>query len=112
MAQSPTVTERRTDEAAPRELDIVDTFTRLIFNGGETLSARDMAVVVALCQVDAGAEAASATDFPRDLGSYLRAQGVSEMIALVEQVRNHCLVRDPAPGQTQSPAWQGRPSQF
>ena len=112
------------DSSAPSEIDIVDTFTRLIFHDGSThdglthdgsvLAARDMMIVAALCEVDEAAETASGNDFPRHLGSYLRGLGVSEMIALVERVRDH--FQDPLGelprAQTRSPAWRGQPSRF
>ncbi len=66
------------------EMDIVDTFTRLIFADEDGFGQREHAIVEALrcCepQLDAGDTS--------QMGEFLRALGVTEMIALVSRVHN------------------------
>jgi hypothetical protein len=74
------------------ELAIVDLFTKLIFGGEQELSVSEMRILRALREVDSGLLLHS----ERDVGFYLRALGVSDMIALVNRVQ----------GQLQAaPAW-------
>lgn len=63
------------------EMAIVDTFTRLIF-GEEDYSSREDLIIEALRLVDTNV----ALDSRREMGQYLRALGVSEMIRLVSRV--------------------------
>jgi hypothetical protein len=72
------------DEAGPfSELAIVDTFTRLIFGQETDYSDRERAIIEALRMVDANV----VLDSHREIGEYLRALGVREMIQLVARVR-------------------------
>ena len=64
------------------ELAIVDTFTKLIF-GEEDFSSRELSIIQALRIV----EGQLRTQCHRDMGIYLRALGVREMIELVSSVR-------------------------
>jgi hypothetical protein len=66
---------------APSEMAIVDTFTKLIF-GEEHYSGREDLVIAALRLVDSNVT----LDSHRDMGQYLRALGVNEMIRLVSRV--------------------------
>ena len=65
------------------EMLIVDTFTKLIFGEGSQYTDGELAIIQALRQVDANV----ALDSHRDMGDYLRALGVREMIILVGKVR-------------------------
>lgn len=73
--------EGNNEAGAPSEMVIVDTFTRLIF-GEEHYSSREDLVIEALRLVDGNV----ALDSYRDMGEYLRALGVGEMIRLVSRV--------------------------
>ncbi len=64
------------------ELAIVDTFTKLIF-GEEEFSSRELSIIQALRVV----EGQLRSQGHRDMGIYLRALGVREMIELVGSVR-------------------------
>jgi hypothetical protein len=64
------------------ELAIVDTFTKLIF-GEEDFSSRELSIIQALRIV----EGQLGSQCHRDVGIYLRALGVREMIELVGSVR-------------------------
>ena len=66
------------------EMLIVDTFTKLIFGEGSQYTDGELAIIQALRQVDANV----ALDSHLDMGVYLRALGVREMIILVGQVRS------------------------
>jgi hypothetical protein len=63
------------------EMAIVDTFTKLIF-GEEHYSRQEDLVIAALRLVDSNVT----LDSHRDMGQYLRALGVNEMIRLVTRV--------------------------
>jgi hypothetical protein len=65
------------------EMAIVDTFTRLIFGAQDGFSSSDELIIQALRVVDASC----ALDDYSDLGEYLRALGVAEMIELVTRVQ-------------------------
>ena len=65
------------------EMAIVDTFTKLVFGEEDDYSARELLIIKAFRAVDANAF----TDTHRDMGEYLRALGVREMIQLVSQVQ-------------------------
>lgn len=65
------------------EMAIVDTFTKLIFGEDDQYDASELAIIQALRDVDANV----ALDTPSEMGAYLQALGVREMIALVSRVR-------------------------
>ena len=65
------------------EIAIVDTFTKLIFGQESQYDADELQIIQALRAVDANVSAGCY----RDVGVYLRALGVREMIALVSRVQ-------------------------
>ena len=65
------------------EMAIVDTFTKLIFGEGDAYSTGELQIIQALRAVDANV----ALDSHRDMGEYLRALGVQEMIQMVTRVQ-------------------------
>lgn len=65
------------------EMAIVDTFTKLIFGEEEEFSSSEELIIQALRLADTSV----APDTRRDLGQYLRALGVAEMIQLVTRVQ-------------------------
>ncbi len=65
------------------ELAIVDTFTKLIFGEVSALNSGELLVIQALRTVDNNV----ALDTHQQMGEYLRALGVREMIELVSRVR-------------------------
>jgi hypothetical protein len=65
------------------EMAIVDTFTRLIFGAQDGFSSSEKLIIQALRVVDASV----ALDDYGDMGEYLRALGVAEMIELVTRVQ-------------------------
>ena len=71
------------ESGAVTDMSIVDTFTKLIFGEAEAYSNQELLIIQALRAVDANV----ALDSHRDMGVYLRALGVREMIALVGQVQ-------------------------
>ena len=70
------------------EMAIVDTFTRLIFGEQSDFSESEGAIIDALRQVDPNVT----PDSLAEMGRYLQALGVAEMIELVARVR-HRLAR-------------------
>lgn len=68
------------------EMAIVDTFTKLIFGAVDGFSSSEEAIIQALRVVDSSV----ALDSRKDMGQYLRALGVPEMIRLVTLVHS-CL---------------------
>jgi hypothetical protein len=62
---------------------IVDTFTKLIFDGGDAFSSNEELIIQAFRMVDASV----ALDTHREMGQYLRALGVRELIQLVTRVQ-------------------------
>ena len=68
------------------EMAIVDTFTKLIFGEEQTFSSSEELIIRALRLVDHSV----VLDSHRDMGIYLRALGVEEMIQLVTLVQT-CL---------------------
>ena len=78
--------------ATASEMAIVDTFTRLIFGEEDLFDAAELRIVEALRLVDAD----MAGDSLREMGCYLRALGVAEMIQLVGRVQA-CLADNPPP---------------
>lgn len=95
-------------DAVPSEMEIVDTFTRLIFGAGSVLSPREQAILATLYTVDCHAAQRDSEDDLQEVGAYLRALGVSEMIRLVGKVRSHYLPL----AQTGSHASTGRSARF
>lgn len=69
------------------EMAIVDTFTKLIFGEEEDYSAGELQIIRALRAADVNV----LLDSHREMGSYLRALGVREMIDLVSQVQAQLL---------------------
>jgi len=69
------------------EMAIVDTFTKLIFGEEEGFSAGELQIIRALRAADVNV----LLDRHREMGSYLRALGVREMIDLVSQVQAQLL---------------------
>ncbi len=87
------------------EMAIVDTFTKLIFGEEEDYSASELQIIQAFRAADANV----LLDNHRNMGEYLRALGVREMIELVSVVQEQLLsetasLTDPAghllPGNT------------
>lgn len=68
---------------AVSEVAIVDTFTKLIFGEETDFSSRELSIIQALRLVECRLD----MDCHRNLGTYLRALGVAEMIKLVGTVR-------------------------
>lgn len=65
------------------EMAIVDTFTRLIFGEQDPFSESELLIIQAFRLVDDGV----ARDGYAEMGQYLRALGVAEMIKLVTRVQ-------------------------
>jgi len=65
------------------EMAIVDTFTKLIFGEVGEFSSSEELIIEALRLVDIRVE----LDSCKDIGDYLRALGVQEMIQLVTRVQ-------------------------
>jgi len=65
------------------EMAIVDTFTKLIFGEEDGYSDDELMIIGAFRTVDTNVT----LDNHRDMGIYLRALGVGEMIQLVSQVQ-------------------------
>tara|TARA_R110002110_G_scaffold405241_1_gene624227 strand:- start:62518 stop:62847 length:330 start_codon:yes stop_codon:yes gene_type:complete len=70
------------DSGRVSEMSIVDTFTKLILGQEERFDDGEQLIIRALRKV----EAAVSDDSHRDMGNYLRALGVREMIHLVIRV--------------------------
>ena len=68
---------------APTELEIVDTFTKLIFGEANDYSGQELMIIEALRRTDSNVS----LDSQKDMGVYLRALGVREMIGLVARVQ-------------------------
>lgn len=75
------------------EMAIVDTFTKLIFGEEEDYSERDALIIQAL----RAADLTVASDSHREMGEYLRAMGVREMIGLVTRVQAELSTGDQLP---------------
>ena len=69
------------------EMAIVDTFTKLIFGEESAFSDGELLIIQTLRIVDENVT----LDNHRDMGVYLRALGVHEMIQLVSRVRTGML---------------------
>jgi len=70
-------------DAPISEMNIVDSFTRLIFGDESGFSARELMIIEAFRGVDANV----LMDTHREMGEYLRNLGVKEMIHLVARIR-------------------------
>lgn len=68
---------------AASEMAIVDTFTKLIFGEEDHFDRDELLIIQTLRLVDASVS----RDSHRDMGQYLRALGVAEMIRLVGRVQ-------------------------
>lgn len=86
------------------EMEIVDTFTQLIFGEGEGLTESQCSIVELLRTVEVDVM----LDNTREMGVYLRALGVDEMIKLVRLV----LAAADTPLPTPFPVSQHPPAQF
>ena len=71
------------DDGAISEMAIVDTFTKLIFGEDGAYDKHELGIIQAFRTVDINV----ALDSHQQMGEYLRALGVQEMIQLVSQVR-------------------------
>ena len=71
------------ESSAVSDMSIVDTFTKLIFGEDAAYSNQELRIIQALRAVDNNV----ALDSHREMGVYLRALGVREMISLVGQVQ-------------------------
>ena len=76
------------------EMAVVDTFTKLIFDQSSEYSSEERSIIEALRLVDDNL----LPDTPREMGAYLRALGVEEMIALVSHVVERFAGSPPAAG--------------
>ena len=72
------------ESGAVSDMSIVDTFTKLIFGEDESYSSEEQRIIRALRAVDGNV----ALDSHREMGVYLRALGVREMISLVGRVQS------------------------
>lgn len=77
------------------EMAIVDTFTKLIFGEDSGFSPGELTIIQAFRCVDSNVT----LDSSRDMGEYLRALGVREMIQLVSQVREQLAGGIPVPAE-------------
>jgi hypothetical protein len=75
------------DAGQVSEMAIVDTFTKLIFGEESQYSNRELMIIQAFRTADHNV----VFDSHRDMGSYLRALGVGEMIKLVSKVQDQLL---------------------
>lgn len=71
------------DSGPVGEMAIVDTFTKLIFGEEDRYTNRELLIIQAFRMVDTNV----VFDSHRDMGSYLRALGVAEMIQVVTRVQ-------------------------
>ena len=78
-------------EAQVGEMAIVDTFTKLIFGEESQYSNRELMIIQAFRNADANV----VLDSHRDMGTYLRALGVGEMIKLVSRVQDQLALGEP-----------------
>ncbi|HDY82543.1 MAG: hypothetical protein DRQ65_08515 [Gammaproteobacteria bacterium] len=76
-----------TEGSQSSEMAIVDTFTKLIFGEEDGYSASELQIIQAFRAADANV----LLDSHRDMGEYLRALGVREMIEMVSLVREQLL---------------------
>ena len=73
------------------EMAIVDTFTKLIFGEESQYSNQELMIIQAFRTVDTNV----VLDSHRDMGAYLRALGVGEMIKLVSRVQQQLAGDEP-----------------
>ena len=73
------------------EMAIVDTFTKLIFGEESQYSNQELMIIQAFRTVDTNV----VLDSHRDMGAYLRALGVGEMIKLVSLVQKQLAGDEP-----------------
>ncbi len=86
-------------DGAISEMAIVDTFTKLIFGEDGAYSKDELVIIQAFRAVDINV----ALDSHQQMGEYLRALGVQEMIQLVSKVREQLaagMQDDPGVGRT------------
>jgi len=76
-----------TDGSQVSKMAIVDTFTKLIFGEEDNYSSSELQIIQAFRAADANV----LLDSHRDMGEYLRALGVREMIEVVSLVREQLL---------------------
>jgi len=76
-------TQRNSETGPVSEMAIVDTFTKLIFGEDSRYTNRELMIIQAFRMVDTNV----VFDSHRDMGAYLRALGVGEMIQLVTRVQ-------------------------
>jgi hypothetical protein len=88
---------KNNDEVPVSEMEIVNTFTKLIF-GDDTYAARESIIIEAFRIVDVNV----LRDDLSEMGGYLRNLGVREMIQLVARVHRHLAESLPATGRQQS----------
>jgi hypothetical protein len=77
------VSHRARPDYAVSEMEIVDTFTKLIFGGEAYYTDLESQIIQSLRTADSYL----ILDNHADMGRYLRALGVKEMVKLVSQVR-------------------------
>lgn len=82
-----TRTERANNYGEISEMSIVDTFTKLIFGEEADYDNGELRIIEILRIVDSNVS----FDSHQDMGAYLRALGVQEMIKLVSSVRRAIL---------------------
>jgi hypothetical protein len=90
------------------EMAIVDTFTKLIFGEEQDYSERDVLIIQAL----RAADLTIASDSRREMGEYLRAMGVREMIGLVTRVQAELSDGAPIPAAMARLALGGSPAPY
>ncbi|QFU74563.1 hypothetical protein EY643_02240 [Halioglobus maricola] len=79
------------DGSCISEMAIVDTFTKLIFGEEDRYTHRELRIIQAFRAVDTNV----VLDSHRDMGAYLRALGVQEMIRLVTRVQGQLVDGEP-----------------
>ncbi|MEH6587294.1 MAG: hypothetical protein V7720_12095 [Halioglobus sp.] len=85
-----------TEASQVGEMAIVDTFTKLIFGEESLYSNRELLIIQAFRNVDHNV----VFDSHRDMGAYLRALGVGEMIKLVSTVQDQLTLGAPLVAET------------
>ena len=93
------------DITAPTELAIVDVFTKLIFGVEQQWDDQELSIQQALRQVDHNVY----MDTNVEMGTYLRALGVQEMIKLVSRVKRQLQQGSPFTMNTPSAAGSIKP---
>lgn len=84
------------DGSQASEMAIVDTFTKLIFGEDSRYTNSELRIIQAFRTVDTNVM----FDSHRDMGAYLRALGVGEMIELVSRVQRQLAAGAPLPAST------------